>query len=203
MTAYTDFTSDFPKRCLEVLNTASADAAERGREITLLYMAASASLLVPFERLKPDTKNSAHPFRDNRRDVVTANRLEELLRKNFVGSVLCPSNHSFQLAKNVKSVSGDLDDWLPNAGLAPIKDEKTDATIKLVRNALAHGNIYTTGDPIQELVFVTEIREKERVLKGSPVEFDVLQVSHGDFKKFVCAWIEFLQKPDTDAGITP
>ena len=194
MTAYTDFTRDFPGRCLEVLDSASADAVAKGREITLLFMAASASLLVPFERLKPDTSNSVHPFRDNKRYCAAATQLEALLGESFVASALYPGSHSFEIAKNVKSVQGDPDGWLPTAGLIQLdQSEKVDAILRLIRNALAHGNIYTDGDPIKKLIFVTEIRDKKRVPKGSPVEFDVIRVGYKDFQEFVRAWVAFLQ----------
>lgn len=201
MTAYTDFTRDFPKRCLDVLDKASAGAAANGREITLLYMAASASLLVPFERLKPDTENSAHPFGENKRYGLAAGRLKELLDKKFVGSDLCPeSSHSWQLAKDVQSVEGDVDSWLPNIKLKSLSANKQVAsTLKLIRNALAHGSIYTTGNPIEELVFVKEVQGTDRQRVG----FEVLQVSHGDFTLFVRKWIAFLQATDRDAGSTP
>lgn len=201
MTAYTNFTSDFPKRCLDVLDTASTGAAANGREITLLLMAASASLLVPFERLKPDISNSVHPFGDNRRYGPAAARLKELLRKNFVGSDLGPeSTHSWKLAKDVQSVDGDVDTWLPKVKLKSLSESRqVGSTLTLIRNALAHGSIHTTGDPIQELVFVKEVLDKDRKRVG----FDVLQVNHGDFKQFVRAWIGFLQTPDKDVGSTP
>jgi len=198
MTAYTDFTSDFPRRCLEVLDTASADAAANGREITLLLMVASASLLVPFERLKPDTEYSAHPSGDNKRYGAAAGQLKELLDKRFVGSELCPATkHSWQLAKEVQTVEGAMDSWLPKVKLKSLSASKqVGSTLTLIRNALAHGSIYATGDPIKELVFVKEVLDKDRKRVG----FDVLQVSHGDFKQFVRAWIAFLQASDKDAG---
>lgn len=108
MTAYTDFTRDFPQRCLDVLDAASAGAATNGREITLLLMTASVGLLVPFERLKPE-----HPFGDGRQYELLADRFSDLLENKFVGSVLCPSdNHSWYIARNVASVDGALDNWL-------------------------------------------------------------------------------------------
>lgn len=201
MTVYTDFTSDFPKRCLDVLDMASADAAADGREITLLFMAASASLLVPFERLKPDTEYSVHPFGDNKRYKLAADSLKGLLDENFVGSVLCSqAMHSWKLAKDVQSVDGDVETWLPKAKLELLsKKRPVRSTLTLIRNALAHGSIYTTGDPIEELVFVKEVLDKERKRVG----FDVLQVSHEDFKQFVLAWIGFLQALGEDVGIKP
>lgn len=196
MTAYTDFTRDFPGRCLEVLEAVSSGVAANGREITLLYMAASASLLVPFERLKAE-----HPFGDSQRKVRTADRLTELLGKKFVGSVLCPTNtHSWRLARKISSVDGELDGWLPNAKLQAFsKGGKVESTLTLIRNALAHGNIYTVDDPIRELVFVKEVLGTDRKRVG----FDVVQVSHEDFLHFVRAWVGFLQAPDEDAGSQP
>lgn len=200
MTAYIDFTSDFSKRCLAVLDAAFPVAEAGGREITLLFMAASASFLVPFERLKPDSNDSVHPFGDNKRYGATAGRLKDLLAKNFVGSGLCnETNHSWKLAKGVLPVDGklDLDNWPPTANLKPLeKQRKIGSTLTLIRNALAHGSIYTKGNPIDELVFVKEVLDKNRKRVG----FDVLQVSHEDFTKFVRAWIGFLQAPDSSGS---
>lgn len=201
MTAYTDFTRDFPKRCLEVLDAASSGAVANGREITLLYMAASVSLLVPFERLKPDTEDSDHPFGDNRRYKSVADRLKRLLDEKFVGSELCPGDqHSWKLAKGVQSVEGDVDSWLPKATLKAFSSDRlVKSTLSLIRNALAHGSIYTTGNPIQELVFVKEVLDKDRQRVG----FEVIQVSSKDFRNFVRAWVNFLNASDKDAGNKP
>lgn len=201
MTAYTDFTRDFPKRCLEVLDAASSGAVANGREITLLYMAASASLLVPFERLRPGSKDSVHPFGDNKRYKSVADSLQRLLDEKFVSSKLCPGNqHSWKLARGVQSVEGDVDTWLPNAALEAFsKNRLVKSTLTLIRNALAHGSIYTTGNPIQELVFVKEVLNKDRKRVG----FDVIQVSSEDFLNFVRAWVNFLNASDKEAGNKP
>jgi hypothetical protein len=192
VTAYTNFTSDFPKRCLDILDMALPMALEKERDITLLLMAASAGFLVPFERLK-----SSHPFRFNEQETRTISRLSELKQRAFVGSVLCPdTSHSWELAEYVSSVEGDLEGWLPSVNLELFGGgRKVEATLDLIRNALAHGNIHTIGSPIQNLIFVTEIRGV-RKRKGQPVEYDVLRVSQIDFNRFVRNWINFLQVTD-------
>lgn len=194
MTAYTDFTSDFPGRCLDLLNLAHGMASVNGREVTLLLMAASASLLVPYDRLKPDTYYSSHPFGDNRRFLDAAEKLKDLMAAKFVGSVLCPNeNTSWQLAKKVPSVTGDLDSWLPQANLKPLSKERgVESTLTLVRNALAHGSIYTTGDPITDLIFVKEVITEQPDKSRKRVGFEVLSVNHADFLNFVRAWVTFL-----------
>lgn len=197
MTAYANFTSDFPARCLELLDRASGVASVNGLEITLLLMTASASLLVPFERLKPDTDHSSHPFGDNRRFGDAAKKLKDLMTENFVGSVLCPSTEaSWRLAKKVESVDGDLDCWLPNVFLKPLSKQRgVNSTLTLVRNALAHGSIYTTGDPIKELIFVKEVTVKQADDTWKRIGFEVLSVSYGDFRSFIRAWVKFLGQP--------
>ena len=196
MSAYTNFTSDFPSRCLELLDIAHGVASVNGRETTLLLMAASASLLVPFERLKPDTQHHAHPFRDNARFADAAEKLQDLLTEKFVGSVLCPSTAaSWQLAKDVLSVDGDVDSWLPKATLKPLSKDRIVSTIlTLVRNALAHGNIYTTGDPIKVLIFVKEVTIQQVDKSRKRVGFEVISVNHEDFCSFIRAWVTFLNQ---------
>ena len=194
MTAYTNFTSDFPGRCLELLDLAHGIASVNGREVTLLLMVASASLLVPYERLKPDTDYASHPFGDNRRFVEVANKLKDLMAENFVGSVLCPGTaSSWRLAKKVQSVDGDLDGWLPKVLFKPLSKERgVSATLTLVRNALAHGNIYSSGNPIKDLIFVKEVTTEQADKSRKRVGFEVLSVNHADFLNFVRAWVTFL-----------
>src|SRR5215469_18571837 len=54
MTAYRNFVEDFPRRCRDILKVAGKPALSRGREVTLNLVIASAGLLVPYERVKPD-----------------------------------------------------------------------------------------------------------------------------------------------------
>jgi hypothetical protein len=196
MSKYQNFTSDFPHRCLELLDRAHGLASASGREVTLLLMVASASLVVPFERLKPDTKYSSHPFGENKRFLRAAERLNELMSQKFIGSALCPTTaSSWRLAKDVKAVEGDLDEWLPSAKLKALsKDREVASTLTLVRNALSHGSIHTIGDPITDLIFVKEVIGKH--LDNSPrrIGFEVICVSYADFHDFVRAWITFLSE---------
>ena len=186
MTAYTNFTGDFPARCVAVLDAASDIAKGQEREVTLLLMAASASFIVSFERLKPDTREGGHPFGDNKKFSVAAESLSQLMKSEFIGSELCPGmSHSWRSAKNIKSVRGGPEQWLQSAKLEPVTQQRPVASIlKLLRNALAHGSLYTTGDPIKELIFVQ---------RQNKADFEILIVGQENFEFFIRAWILFLK----------
>ena len=192
MTAYRDFTGDFPSRCMEVLDHQMAWAKFRGRDVTLLLMVSSAAFLVPYERLRPESNRSPHPSGDNERFAELAKRLEELMATKFCGSRFCPNaQSSWKVAKNVPFVGGDLDGWFPPQSLKPVSDEKAvSSMLTLIRNALAHGNVFTTGNPIETLIFVQK-RESD---KGSATKFEVLSVRPEDFSNFIREWVAFLRE---------
>jgi hypothetical protein len=91
MTAYKNFVEDFPRRCRDILDLAGKPALSRGREVTLTLMVASAGLVVPYERLKPDGGGGGHidhPSGDNKRFADAAAKLRSLLDAPFMSSCL-------------------------------------------------------------------------------------------------------------------
>ena len=191
MSAYRDFTMDFPSRCLEILDRQSGWAKFRDREVTLLLMVASAAFVVPYERLGLHKDRPPHPAGDNKRYAELAKRLEDLKADKFCSSSLCPnSENSWKLAKDVDRVDGDLDGWFPPRLLKPVSKDKTvSSMLTLIRNALAHGNMFTTGSPIETLIFVQRRGSDE----GSTSKFEVLSVGPKDFAHFIREWVAFLR----------
>jgi len=151
-------------------------------------MTASASFLVPYERLRSDENRMRHPSGDRERFKNLADRLDELTAEKFCGSKLCPSlDNSWKVAKGVPRVDGDLDSWFPPQSLKPFsKDKKVSSTLTLIRNALAHGNLFTTGNPIENLIFVTGTGE------NFDSSYEVLSVRPEDFYIFICSWVDSL-----------
>jgi hypothetical protein len=74
-----------------------------------------------------------------------------------------------------------------------ITNEKTVAgVLRVVRNALAHGNIFTHNDPISRLIFVEgEYKESDKVKHYT--NFKYVSVSPEDFILFLKRWFEFLK----------
>lgn len=195
MSEYADFVSDFPRRCIELLNSGEASSSAKGREVTLLLMVASTSLVIPFERLRLDTDHSSHPFGENKIYSQSSEALSSLLERPFVGSAIGPSSdNTWKIADPVYDVSGDPSDWLRDCSIKPVGSKKQVRSIlKLLRNALAHGNIKTRGNPIRELIFV-----QERFASCNPGEprrrthFEVLLVTPEDLKAMIRGWVVFL-----------
>ena len=160
--------------------------------MTLLLMVASTAFLMPYERLRTDNNRPPHPSGDNERFAVLAKRLEDLMADKFCGSSLCPNReNSWQVAKDVPRVDGDLDSWFPPQSLKPVsKDKVVNSMLVLIRNALVHSNVFATGNPIKTLIFV----QRRGSDKGSTPKFEVLSVSPEDFGHFIHEWVTFLDE---------
>lgn len=189
MTAYQDFTQDFPKRCLEVLDRTKGHSFFSDRDVTVLLMTAASAFVTPYERLKPDTDHSQHPSKENTSAMGT--RLKDLLNEKFVDSSCFRKNgsSSWKIAPTVTNVTGDVESWLIPGSLSPLKNETVQKVLGHVRIALAHGIVYTRGkQDIKELVFVKSKDQRARS-KGCAA----LTVSPADFEHLLRQWVQFLQ----------
>jgi len=185
MTAYKNYIQHFPIRCMDVLETFEWDASEIDREVTLSLAIATPCLIVPYERLNSED----HPSKDRERFVEAKKTWDVELRKKCGKS--CLWRNSFEDTwrfKQLDEVSGDPDSWKLNNETEPITAKKTKLVLSILRNALAHGNIWTTGDPIETLVFVS------RVCYRKPQgPFNTLQCSPQLLVQFIKNWVGFLK----------
>jgi hypothetical protein len=150
MTAYKNLIEDFPRRCRDILDIAGKPALSRRREVTLTLMVASAGLIVPYERLKPGGRWGPHPSGDRNTFADAVAKLESLLGQPFMSSRLWTQTSSTWFSGKLESVTGDPDSWKGLQKSRPISKEKSVGTIlSVIRNALAHGNIWTLRDPIE------------------------------------------------------
>jgi len=186
MSAYTNFVSDFPERCNDILKSFVERAHGRNLEVTLMLSVASTGFVIPFERLRFKDE-SAHPSRDRERFREAARKLDETRELCFLDSALWgASPGSWVFAREVEDEQRELDSWPElQTPKSLTKKKKTESTLKHLRNALAHGNIFTRGDPIDRLVFLSKPCEE------SP-KFDMLAVSPDDFYTFLQKWFSFL-----------
>lgn len=186
MSAYKDFISDFPARCLDILHMAEKPARVQQREVTLALLVASAGFVVPFERLKPD-----HPIGDAARYVEACRKLNGLMLEEFLTSTLATGATSWRGGK-LASILGDPDSWPELTQPKELSHKKVAGAIKVVRDALAHGNIFTHNDPISSIIFVQnhfKIKNNVKVYTGH----EFVMASPKDFNTFLKAWFEFLK----------
>ena len=182
MTAYRNFVQDFPSRCASILESYQADALARDREVTLSLAIASAALVVPFERLRPSATD--HIASDRSRSCVK--QLGRVLALPFFSW----AGGSWQ----EHSVAGSqirgrtVEEWLPLGVLQPVKPERNvDSVLAVLRNALAHGNIFTRCAPnhqIAQLIFLSKRRDSDH--------FDLVASTPSDFLQLLHRWVHCL-----------
>jgi hypothetical protein len=185
MTAYRDFIHDYPSRCRRLLDEHFKNAQRNDLEVTLLLSVASSGLIVPYARLSED----AHPARDADRFAEAKTNLDELLDDDFLDSKLWDTTDpkSWRFGE-LRDLSGDPDAWHLDE-LKPVSGrKKARSIVKVLRNALAHGNVFTRGRPhIDRLVFLSR-RCQDNPERG----YNCVVVSPADLKRFVLNWLETL-----------
>jgi hypothetical protein len=194
MSNYSNFVSDFPERCAELLGQFEKLAQLRRREVTLMLCIATPSIVVPLERLagprsKPEGEQPGHPSRDWEKFVQAKSDLDRLFILPFKGSRLWPdvSASSWSFGK-LSDVSGEPDSWGELSApkrLGP--DKKAKAVLLHMRHALAHGNIFTRGRPeIEQIILLSQRAPNVN-------KFNFLAVAPADFRIFLQNWMEFLR----------
>lgn len=189
MSEYKNFIQDFPTRCGEILESYQKRATFQGREVTLMLSIASAGFLVPFERIK-----ASHPSGDAFRYSNISTEIKALFKTKFNESKLSDGISGAWWYGKLASHSGMPDDWPEMKDLRPVSNkEKTREILHHLRNALAHGNIFTMGKKIKKIIFLST---KE---KDSP-QFYYLAVTPNDFSTFLTNWFGFLDNLQLPAG---
>jgi len=153
-------------------------------------MVASAGLVVPYERLKPDGRWGAHPSGDRETFAGAVEKLESLLGQPFMSSRLWTATSSTWRGGKLDSVTGDPDSWKGLQKSRPITSDKTvGAILSVIRNALAHGNIWTLRDPIEAIIFVKSVKDDDKVIP----KFSFVSVAPDEFRNLLEKWFDFLR----------
>jgi len=190
MTEYKNFIEDFPSRCRNILHLAGRPALSRGCEVTLILMVASAGLVVPYERLKPDRGCGAHPSGDTKTFADAAEKLKSLLDEPFISSVLWSGPSSTWFHGKLVSLNGHPESWEGLQKRKPLSREKKVGTVvKIIRNALAHANICTFKDPIEAIIFINSNLNGDHQAR----DYSFIYVVPKDFQKFLENWFDFLK----------
>lgn len=193
MSAYKNFINDFPRRCREVLDFSEKFAHLKQLEVTLTLIVASSGFVIPFERL-----DSKHPSRDNETYSNAACALNKILDQPFKDSPLWSDSFSSWTGGKLKSINGDPDSWEDLGRRKPFLPEKKVSTVlKVIRNALAHGNIFTFNNPIEALIFIRCSYDNDKVVNG----YSFIYVEPKQFKEFLKLWFDFLETLDIDQDL--
>jgi hypothetical protein len=183
MGAYSNFVQDLPNRCNSLLRDFEVAAKYRGKEVTLMLAMATSGLIIPFARLQ----EPKHPSLDRSRFIDAMARFNDLMSTRFLGSRLWPSNSASWTVGKVDCGTQQIDVWSLESKSKPLSNEEvTSKIVRRLRNALAHGNIFTLGNPISRLIFLSQ-------LKRDGDEFIFYMVSPVDFRSFLSNWFLVLE----------
>ncbi|TLS66497.1 hypothetical protein FEF65_10030 [Mariprofundus erugo] len=192
MSAYKDYIRDYPTRCLALLDALDAIESQRVQlpkglanirkhNVTYILSLASTGIVVPWERLQ-----KRHRSGDSVQFSESVCKLERLKGSCFIGSEVWPeqATGSWKFRKGLKKDS-DVDGWALSAA-SMTKAKTSSCVLRVLRNALAHGNISVLGDPIDQIVFYSKEHDAD------DADYQLVVVSVSDFVKFLRYWIEFI-----------
>lgn len=193
MSNWRDFVQDFPKRCKDLLLLAHEAAVANDREVTLSLMVASAGFLIPFERLRDDSRY-IHPAQDRARFPSAAQKLDQLLGQCWLSSPLHQADSTSWSAGSLGCADPPPESWPELEELTPLSPcTKVKDLVVVMRIGLAHGNVYslTAGGKIKALVFVSGgVERRSRSCRLRPYRY--VYVSPSDFRGFLLRWFDLL-----------
>jgi len=165
---------------------------------------ATSSIIVPLERLDgpkngPKGSRPGHPSHDWERFQAAKASLDELLDKPFIGSPLWPKSSGISwFSDDLADVSHEPDLWKELQKPKPLGSKtKAKTVLWRIRKALAHGNIFTCGQPeIQQIILLSQVAE-------GVYKFCFLAVAPAGFQIFLTNWLGFLRKLPLPAYVVP
>lgn len=211
MTVYRDIYCDLPSRVHEVwqrTQAAEANDAE-DRSVTAMLMAAAAGLAMPFENLKDvgignGDKWKDHPSfqaNDQAKYKETLKACDQFLKQSIEA---CPGLQSAILlyCGELKEIRAAAESGQGDASLN-IAKHKVRFTVKILRNALAHNNIFGIRDHKEQIEKLTFFSQSNWCSNCNRTDgWDVLVLPVTSFKTFLSAWFELLKNPDAQIAAT-
>jgi hypothetical protein len=195
------FATEYPERCLQLLKAFEPIAQEHDLNGTFSIMLAASVLIIPWERV-----SNKHPLVQEHGSVLQAsiNRLEKQkwLEADFWGGTTTGKWHFSRIMGDPNNVAGWRDDHdRPSFSSESntINRRNVPAVFRVLRNALAHGNIIyldrngweTEGARVHYLAFLARYEENEEQKKKAET-YRLVTVREKDFLPFVRAWARWV-----------
>jgi len=195
MSQYENYIKDFPMRCKELYEELHPTALILKKEVTFMLMVASASILIPFERLRPtNVLDPIHPSKDPIIFKKHADNLKKLLDTNINKSLLWPLDLKYWMYGDSAEMIFDPNYIGDNQLTEMSPNHKVANIFFIIRNALAHSNIYTFEDPIKYIFFVSW-KKKNNIAIGTKF----IRVTTDEFRIFINKWLKFLIDTEIDS----
>lgn len=213
MTVPTRFATDFPRRCLELLETFEHQAERLNLLTSFGVTMASALLVIPFER-----QGKKHPFRNQEYGSSLQTALRKLEKRMWKSADFWRG--SSPLSWHFSRIVSDpnrVQDWVDEHGIMStcptantmVKRRVSDV-LRVLRNALAHGNIVyldparneAPGLPVRYIAFLSRYEESAPPIGdggvAAPDTYRLVIVPDHEFIAFLKDWAHWLMQYAAD-----
>lgn len=183
MTAYKNFTVDFPQRIAELDERFRPIANSSDLEVSYTLMKLAASFLLPYERI-------AGTSGARRADITDSQSIRKYLEldKRFHQSRYCSDIGQWAWV--------DVDDfdrgpiaWVDRERKV-YPDSLTHEVLETIRHSVAHSNLFFGGEGRIEHIFLGSRRERDPQTN----KYRVLRSTVGQLDNLIDAWIRNVQK---------
>jgi hypothetical protein len=195
------FATEYPERCLQLLEAFEPIAKDRDLFGTFSVMLASSILLVPWERA-----SNRHPLKqEHGGGLQTALKALEK-QKWLVADFWAGAGHGEWRFSRIMGDPNNAYEWRDDSGQPSFSREANTVqkrtvseVFRVLRNALAHGNIIyldekgleTEGTRVQHIAFLSRYEESEEE-RAAAETYRLVTVREADFLSFVRAWAQWV-----------
>ena len=198
------FAIEYPERALQLIEVFEGEARRRDLVGSFGLLAAAAVLTIPYERMK--ATHFLHDERQSGRTMTSPHKSRSSKKKGsslqHFGGTKPQANGDSQIMASVDRVN----DWKDEKGRPSlsadaniIKTRNSGEVIRVLRNALAHGNIIyldrdgheIAGNRMVYLAFLSRYEENEEQRKLATT-YRVVVTSEDDFLRFVKSWARWV-----------
>lgn len=201
------FAIEYPERCLELIDNFEAIARERDLYGTFSVMLAASILIIPWERA-----NGRHPLTQEQGGGLNAG-LRRLEKQRWLEAEFWQDAPTGDW--RFSRIMGDPNDvraWQDNDGRPSFAPEantmnrrRVGEVFRVLRNALAHGNIVyldghgqeTAGARVQHIAFLSRY-EENLDQRAAPETYRMVAVRETDFLPFIRAWALWVYRHHRD-----
>jgi hypothetical protein len=218
MSSYVDIYNDYPLRCAKLWEDFNASAEDKNLEVSFMLMCATGGFVTPYEHLRIQPGQSKelrdHPAYHNFDEVNfkrSARTMEEALSPEAFSSPLFQNirldNCFYGRCEGIEFIRDMAESRTPNN--YSIRTQKTLNLMRVLRNSLAHNNIYAfarnSSNEISELTFFSEFFDRKQSKceqcsrkfdepKRKPYTYEILSMPVQEFHAFLNSWFALLRR---------
>jgi hypothetical protein len=205
------FAIEYPQRALELIELFEDKARRRDLVGSFGLLAAAAVLTIPYERMK-----ASHFLHDEEQDHDLAAHIKKLEKVNFLSAPFWGAEAPGEWRQSrIMGLVDRVDDWKDQQGRRSlsadantIKQRKAEEVIRVLRNALAHGNIIyldkdsreIAGNRMAFMAFLSRYEETEEQRELAKT-YRVVVTSEDEFLRFVKAWASWVSSFPLDSTV--